>query len=345
LYKKYLQIILLILVIALCFISAMNYIIDPYGYNSKDNKFIKNLTMFNKPSVTNSRLNSDGYYYLIGSSRMARVNPKVIEEITNKKVHNIKIDGATLQENTLLALKVKEKNKFFIYSFDAFSINKNRLNFQEITNREKAYQSELDNKIFISKYYNSDITIRSIQHLIKALKGEDKNKQYLEENSRNSKFSFNQALTSSGISNSIGKSNFSNYETYQFEAVTKLAKLGTKNDIFIIFPKYVAYYAMFSEYQDIEKKYFSAIKELVENTKAQVWSYYGANDISLELNNFIDNGWHFKPQITNIIFKQVFESSGEALDNNLGVLITKENLNDYLLSTSNHIDNIIIDEN
>ena len=40
----------------------MNYLVDPYGYNSRDKKFVKNLTMFNKPNVTSSRLSSDGYY-------------------------------------------------------------------------------------------------------------------------------------------------------------------------------------------------------------------------------------------------------------------------------------------
>ena len=125
--------------------------------------------MFNKPHVTNARINSDGYYYLIGSSRMARVNPQIIEKISGKKTHNIKIDGATLPENSHLANKVKEKGKFFIYSFDAFSSNKQRESYKEIKNRYENYQKELENNIFFSKYFNSDITLRTLQHLIKAL--------------------------------------------------------------------------------------------------------------------------------------------------------------------------------
>ena len=86
-YKKYLKQIFLYFFLALFFISALNYIIDPYGYQSRDGKFVKNLTMYNKPNVTNARINSDGYYYLIGSSRMARVNPQMIEKISAKKTH------------------------------------------------------------------------------------------------------------------------------------------------------------------------------------------------------------------------------------------------------------------
>ena len=121
----------------------MNYLIDPYGYQSRDEKFVKNLTMFNIPNVTNARINSDGYYYLIGSSRMARVNPLLIEKITSKKTHNIKIDGATLTENRLLASKVKEQGNFFIYSFDVFSTNQSREKYSEINTRYKTYLNKM----------------------------------------------------------------------------------------------------------------------------------------------------------------------------------------------------------
>jgi len=93
----------------IAFFATMNYIIDPYGYNSREDKFMKNLSMFNKPHVTNARLNSGGYYYLIGTSRMSRVNPKIIEDLTGKETHNIKIDGATLTENSFLAKEVKNR--------------------------------------------------------------------------------------------------------------------------------------------------------------------------------------------------------------------------------------------
>ena len=66
-FKKSVQKISVNFLLAISFIIALNYIVDPYGYNSRDYKFIKNLTMFNKPHVTNARINSDGYYYLIGS--------------------------------------------------------------------------------------------------------------------------------------------------------------------------------------------------------------------------------------------------------------------------------------
>ena len=124
-----------------------------------------------------------------------------------------------------------------------------------------------------------------------------------------------------------------------------MAKLGSKNDIFIILPKHTSFYYLFSKYQDIENHYFSAVRELVLNTKAQVWSYYWLNDITQNENNFIDNCWHFKPLVSNIIFQEVFEPRGQIENQAIGVLITKENLNDYLSFVSKDIGNIIIRDN
>ena len=301
--------------------------------------------MFNKPHVTNARINSEGHYYLIGSSRMSRINPHEVEEITGKKTHNIKIDGGTLAENIILAAKVKEGGKFFIFSFDAFSINKHRQEYKEIKKRYKNYRSELDKKIFLSKYYNSDITIRSFQHLIKLLKKEKLNKQQLEENSRYSSYSLNLATSESGILNNIVKSNFSNFHVYPDELIIKLAKLGKKDDIFIIFPIHQHYYSLFSKYQDIEKKYFSAIRVLVRNTEAQVWSFYGINNITKIEDNFIDNGWHFKPQVGNMIFEQIFSKKKKIIDYQSAYQINKENLDDYLSNTSKEIEAASLNNN
>jgi hypothetical protein len=341
LYKHYVKKIFHLFWISIAVLFLLNYFIDPYGYQKRDGKFIKNLSMFNKPNVTNARINSDGYYYLIGSSRMARVDPNIIEAYSKKETHNIKLDGATLKENTFIASKVKENGRFFIYSFDAFSNNISRQKNHEINIRHAAYVNELKNFDFILRYFNSDITIRSIQHLLKKINGEKIYKQYLEQNSLYSSFSFDHALNSTGVLNNNDKSNFLNYESYPLKDIAHLAKLGKKNDIFIIFPKYFVFYSLFAEYQEIEKKYFSAIRELVHQTDAQVWSFYGVNDITIEKSNFIDNGWHFKPQVSNIMFDQIFNYKEKDKFNKVGILLTKDNVDFYLDNMSEEILKIV----
>jgi hypothetical protein len=330
LYKRSVQKIFLFILLVILSIGLFNYLVDPYGYKSRNEKFIKNLTMFNKPHVSVARINSEGEFYLIGSSRMARVSPQIIESISGKKTHNVKIDGATLPENLFLARKVKEQDKFFIFSFDAFSSNTTREKYEEIQNRTKLYKNEFETTSSFTKYFNSDITLRSIQHLIKYYKKEDFNKQFLDENSRFTGFNLNAALVENGISNNKGKSNFSNFESYSPDLIIQLANLATKDDIFIILPKHHLFYSLFSEYQGIEEKYLNLISLLVSNTDAQVWSFYGENKITKNENNFIDNGWHFKPEVSNIIFNEVLRKNINTKESSSVYLVNKENLEQYL---------------
>ena len=115
LYKRSVQKIFLFILLVILSIGLFNYLVDPYGYKSRNEKFVKNLTMFNKPHVSVARINSEGEFYLIGSSRMARVSPQIIESISGKKTHNVKIDGATLPENLFLARKVITLEKSILY--------------------------------------------------------------------------------------------------------------------------------------------------------------------------------------------------------------------------------------
>lgn len=300
--------------------------------------------MFNKPHVTNARLNSDGYYYLIGTSRMSRVDPRLIEGITGKDTHNIKIDGATLKENILLAKEVKRLNKNFIFGFDAFLLNRNRLSHKEINNRYNTYKDELSQPTLLTKFFNSDITIRSIQHILRSIKGKDRNKQFTDENAQNPEqdynFSFENVVSDSGVLsiNNADKKRFSDYSTYPNLEIVELAKIATEEDIFVIFPKQYFYYGVFSKYQDIEKKYFSAIKLLVKNTKAKVWIFYGKNYITKNKHNFNDIGWHFKPKISNLIFSKIFNKNDS--EHSFGVRLDKNNVNEQL----NRVGNVVVEQ-
>ena len=338
-YKSYLNKLLFTCFIFVVFFVLLNYAVDPYGYNSRDDKFIKNISMLNKPHVTNARLNSDGYYYLIGTSRMSRVDPKVIENITGKGTHNIKIDGATLKENLLLVKEVKKRNKNFIFGFDAFLLNQNRLSHKEINNRYSIYKDELSQSTLLTKFFNSDITIRSVQHILKSIRGKDRNKQFKDENAQNPEqsydFSFENIVANSGVLNEKGieRKRFSNYKIYPDKKIFELAKIATREDIFVIFPKHYFYYDVFSKYQDIEKKYFSAIKLLVENTKAKVWVFYGKNYITTNKHNFNDTGWHFKPKISDLIFSKIF-NQGDSI-HSFGTLLNKGKIDAQLNRISN----------
>ena len=132
---------------------------------------------------------------------LGRMGQQLIKSSKSNK--NFKL--VALTENKLIASKVKERGNFFIYSFDAFSFNKNREKSIEIGNRLEAYREELDRNFVFNKYFNGDITIRSLQHLIKKLRVENLAKQYIKEDLRNAGFSLNETLDESGILNNLDK--------------------------------------------------------------------------------------------------------------------------------------------
>lgn len=313
--------------------GLFNYYIDPYGYHSKNDKFIEDLTRVNKPFVLNNKLYCDTDIYIIGTSRQMRVNPQLIEKYSNKVVQNINISGSTLSENLMLAKKVNSLDKNFIYSFDCFSLNKYRVdNFGHISNRYHTYQHELEKKSnILSSYINKDLVTLSYTNVLNRLKGHKYNQIEIDENTKVAEY--NETKIINEFNDVEEKGDYKKFTLYEDDTIVELAKIATKNDIFIIYPKYLFYYKMFQQYQDIESKYFHAIRLLVNNTKAEVWSYYGVNRITVDKNNFDKNGWHFKPKIAKDIYAEVYNTKAETI----GQKLTKENLESYLVQKHNEV--------
>jgi len=325
-------------------ILYFNYIVDPYGYQSRENKFIRNLSEVTKTNIIHNRLISDGDYYLIGTSRMVRLDPYYIEKISNKKTHNIHIDGSTLKENYMLAQYVKYKKKNFIYGFDAFSLNENRLKHQEIRLRYQTYKKGLSHSAnFFTQYFSADLLSASLKHQKDVKKGKNFFLKHTEEDKRTYSYSIEAVNKEQGYDNQDKKKNFSNYKAYEKIDIVKLAKLGTKDDKFIIFPKHYYNYILFEKYQNINTLYLESIKTLVKNTDAEVWSFYQINELTKNMNNFDGYGWHFKPKIGRLIFDKIFNPSKKP--NKFGILLTKDNVDIYIKSIKQKIINLSIYSN
>ena len=337
--KKWLLAFLLLTMILIISISSFNYYIDPYGYQTRENKYIRNLSEISKTTILHNRIISNGYYYLIGTSRLVRLDPAFIEKVSSKKTHNIHIDGSTLKENTLLAEHVKSKKKNFIYGFDAFSLNESRLKHKEIQNRYEAYKKELEsNPNIFTQYFNSELLSVSLKHQ----KSERKNRDYYEkfsiENNYKYKYSIDAVNKDKGYDNIAEKKNFSNYKSYSNEKIIKLASLATKEDIFVIYPKHYYNYILFEKHQNINHQYLNAVKLLVQNTNAQVWSFYEFNEITMNTDNFDAYGWHFKPKIGKLIFARIFNDKNTQIVDNFGTLLTKTNIDDYLKKVKSNLE-------
>ena len=166
--KKFLKIVLGLSFFVAILIGGVNYIVDSYGLNSNKNKYINNLTTINNPSVTNLKIKFKADYYLIGTSRVMRIDPNLIEKyLNNKKVYNINISGATFKENSMLAFKLKEQNLNFIYGFDAFSLNKNRLEQKDLINRYNSFKDAINEDMNINTYFSIDYFLLNIKDILK----------------------------------------------------------------------------------------------------------------------------------------------------------------------------------
>lgn len=312
------------------FLGMFNYAVDPYGYFSRQDKYIKNLTRISKPEILNIKLYTDASMYLIGTSRQRRINPQLIEKLTGKKTQNVNITGATLSENMLLAKKIKQLGKHFIFGFDATSLNHYRVTqFPEIQDRYHSYKKALEKKQnAYASLFHADIAQLSIQHIIDRYKHIDYAQIEKHENAHH--YIIDPKVLLGAVDGSNKKSSYSSYQAYSDAAIISLAKIATKDDVFVILPKYLGWYKMFHSHQDIEKKYFHAISILVKHTQAKVWIFYGDNSITRNAKNFDTNGWHFKPYVAKLIFSKVYTSTSESVPKDFGYLLTVENVDGTL---------------
>ena len=338
--KKWVKIFLLLLIFVSGFAGMVNYIVDPYGLKSNKNKFDENLMTINKANITKLKINLQADYYLIGTSRVKRVNPNLIEKyLPNKKVYNINISAATFRENSMLANKVINNGSNIIYGFDAFSLNKNRFSEDKILNRYKTFKKEIESQTVIPYFLSIDSFIMSCKDIIKRLVGINTEQYALSENSKDCNASLSEIRKALDLSVQEEKSSYTNFETVSKKDIIQLAKKATRNDIFIIYPKHFYYYTLFQKHQNIEEKYFASIKTLVKNTEAKVWNFYQINSITTSEKNFDKNGWHFKPKIADLIFAKIFNDKSIMIPDNFGVLLTKNNIDEYLETLKEQIKN------
>ena len=329
--KLWLKVWLITVVIAVSLVGVVNYIVDPYGLRSNKDHYVEYLCYLNNPAVTNLKINLQADTYLIGTSMVIRIDPNVVEAITHKRVFNVNNAGATLPENMMIAKKVKAKGAHFVYGFDAFSLNKMRLRNPEIKNRLETYKEALQKDPLIDITYFSFTTfVDTLNTLLKEAASKPYSKDYEKENNIHYETTLEDVDHHLELSTNGSRNMFSDFETFDDEMVIELAKLADKEDIFVIYPKQFYHYVLFQRHLDIEAKYFHAIKLLVENTNAKVYSFYGENEVTRNSDNFDADGWHFKPSITPKIMAKIYGDKAASEGEVFGTVLDKTNIDRYL---------------
>jgi len=85
--------------------------------------------------------------------------------------------------------------------------------------------------------------------------------------------------------------------------------------------------------------------EMIKNTEAKVWSFYQINTITTNEKNFDEDGWHFKPKISDLVFAKIFDDKSVVIPNNFGVLLTKDNIDVHLENLKEQIQSYDLDKN
>lgn len=332
-YNAFAKIVCVVFFIGVPICFAINYFADIYGLKSTQNKHAKHLTS-SKIALYKPRVEAKAPYYMIGTSRTEYIDYVLLSKYLNKHSIRLGMGGASLKELLFLTQKVKENGKNFLLGFDTFSLNINRKEYSLKKRLKPAFENATP--VFWTDLLD---TATFIKYLLTRL---PYNQKILDDDSQ-----IPQKNSPKFIESRYFDKNFDDkseiYYDYEinYDDVLTLAKLADSKDIFIIFPKYAPFYALFQKYNDphnsIEQQYFQALSLLVKTTKARVISFYGVNEITLEKDNFDDYGWHFKPKIGNLIMARIFDDKSVKLPSNFGVWLDKENIESYLESIHNNI--------
>lgn len=330
-WKKFSFRVLIFTSLIVLLVGGFNLIVDPFGIRTIDGKFSEYLSMEENFRIHKAKIFSNYPNTIVfGSSRAQRIDPK------NLKAYGINaritpISGNTLDEEILIAEYAKNNGKNLILGFDAFTLNDSRMKHTEIINRKIALENELNSKSFWFLSLEPTL-ISSVKHLLKKIVGKNTNGLFEVYNNES-----NPVPTFEGIDKHLNlsmsypskKGSFSHYDV-NISKINTLSQILTSDDIVIIYPKYYMHYLLFDEFQNIETKYFGAIRHLVQNTQASVWCFYGVNPITINPDNFDANGWHFKPKVAELVFAKVFGDTNKTVPADFGVKLTSQNIDAHL---------------
>ncbi len=313
---------------ALAFLG--NYIIDPFGLKSTDDKDLQNLQDTEYSYIYPVKISQKAPYYLVGSSRTKYFNLNKASNYLNNHIIRIGMSGQTLDESLFLIERIKANKNNFISGLDVFSINE--YYFADRKNRLIQDFTKDDISSFFTFYLHFYTTQASLRYIRNKILSLPHNKLFIDKDSMQGKENSHQEIEH--IRFLDNKKNFNrSFRFYNFDTqkILNLARLADSSDIFILFPKYAYYYKLFAKY-GVQEQYFRALKLLVTNTKARVFSFYGINSITLDKDNFDDEAWHFKPKISEVILARIFNDSKVNVPSDFGVELSQDNIDKYLES-------------
>lgn len=328
----------LIIFLGSLFIVSINYYLDPFGLRSVENKNFVNLRA-SYSYLYPIKIAQKAPYYLVGSSRTRQLSLPLLAHYLDKHIIWIGMPGQSLEESLTLIKALKVNGSHFVSGFDAFAITTARINSNYLQNAFASHNSIIG---FLFNLYTIQASFRALTDKFLSHPNDSiftqENLQTIAKKHPKELEYFHFIRRDPAYKDAI----FSLYDINESQ-ILEFAKLGDSQDIIIIFPKHAYYYKLFEKY-GVQEKYFHAIKLLVNNTKARVYSFYGINSITRDKANFDDfDSSHFKPKIGNLILAKIFQDESVEIPKGFGVELTKENVEAYLQNLRDSIQTTEID--
>lgn len=333
--KKWINLFIKFSFLIILFIVSINYIIDPLWTFSHSNKFNNNQDDFNEREQKSNFIFNNGLKdfngILLGSSRTTFINQN---DFRNMEIYNYATNAMKPHEYKdyiNFAKKIKNEDfEYIIIGLDFFGTNL----LSEIKIEKPQYYITTTQSLFYK--YKMLLSFSTFKKSFKNIKNSlfgvslfyDRNnikyQSVVSELERMKKFSSNMISQTSNFSGT--KYIYNN----EYLNILKELKKENSNTKFIIFTSAITSDLLVSILKNGKKvnEYERWLKETLE-VFGEINHFMTINSITRNLNNYPDAD-HAYPNIVSLIAKRISKKNGDDMPKDFGILLTKENIDNYL---------------
>lgn len=342
--KRWINQFILFSFLTILFVGSINYIIDPLWTFSHSNKFNNTQDGFDERQQKSNFIFNNGLKdfngILLGSSRSTFINQNSFKNMT---IYNYAFNAMKPHEYKdyiNFAKKIKDKDfEYIIIGLDFFGTN--LLTEAKIENPQ--YYINTTQSSFYK--YKMLLSLSTLKKSFKNIKNSFfeinlfynrnniKYQSVVSESERMKKFSMNMISQTSNFS---GTKYIYNDE---YINILKELKKENPNTKFIIFTSAITSDLLVSILKNEKKinEYERWLKETLE-VFAEINHFMTINSITKNLNNYPDAD-HAYPNIVSLIAKKISEKNSDNIPKDFGILLNKENIDNYVRNLKIEINN------
>jgi hypothetical protein len=340
--KKWINLFIIFSFLTILFIVSINYIIDPLWTFSHSNKFNNNQDGFDERQQKSNFIFNNGLKdfdgILLGSSRSTFINQNSFK---NMKIYNYALNAIKPNEYKDY-INFAKKNKDFEYIIIGLDFFGTNLLTEAKIEKPQYYINTTQSPFYKYKMLLSLSTFKkSFKNIENSLFGE---KVFYDRNNIKYQLVVSEAERIKNYSMNIisQTSNFSDTKyiyNNEYMNILKELKKENPNTKFIIFTSAITSNLLVSILKDEKRinEYERWLKETLE-IFGEINHFMTINSITRNLNNYPDAD-HAYPNIVSLIAKKISEKNSAEIPKDFGILLTKENINNYLEGLKLEINN------